>query len=145
MYTRLLVCLVPKDSFLSNLDPKGVTVWVWGEVRWCSLEARLLIGTLFFSSTQRDSSSRTFTWKTSHPYYLDCNNIVLVCNFLFYIFILVRCHKCRGFGPIRAQYPMRRGPVVPHHQQEKQPADQAKEAILNNYHFYVSLDNVSFL
>ena len=26
MYTQLLVCLVPKDFFLSNLDPKGFIV-----------------------------------------------------------------------------------------------------------------------
>ena len=84
----------------------------------------------------------TFSWKTSLPSYLDCNNIVLVCNFLIYIFIPVRFHKCRGFGHIRAEYPTRRRPVVPH--QEKQAADQAKEVIVNNYHFHASLDNVRF-
>ena len=61
---------------------------------------------------------------------------------LIYIFIPVRCHKCRGFGHVRAECPTRRGPVVPH--QEKQAADQAKEVIVNNYHFHASLDNVRF-
>ena len=54
------------------------------------------------------------------------------------------CHKFRGFGRIRTQCPTRRGPVVPHHQQEKQSADQAKEVIVNNYHFHASLDNLRF-
>ena len=35
-------------------------------------------------------------------------------------------------------------PVVPHHQQEKQVADQVKEVMVNNYHFHASLDNVRF-
>ena len=51
--TQLLVCLVPKDSFLSDPDPKGFIARVQGEVRCCSLEAGVLIRTLFFSSTQR--------------------------------------------------------------------------------------------
>ena len=74
----------------------------------------------------------------------DGKKYPFVCNFLIYIFILVRCHKCRGFGHVCAQCPTRRSLVVPHHQQEKQPADQAKEVMVKNYHFHASLDNVRF-
>ncbi|RMX41187.1 hypothetical protein pdam_00022391 [Pocillopora damicornis] len=54
------------------------------------------------------------------------------------------CHKCRGFGHLSAKCLTRCSPVVPHHRQEKQAADQGKEVILNNYHFHSSLDNERF-
>lgn len=52
----------------------------------------------------------------------------------------VRCHKCRGYGHIRAECPSRRDPV------SMQPSRQSttKAPTINNFHFHAAPDNVNF-